>query len=151
MNVLEGTETANRVEGIVHLDTQLARSGVDLTVDAVYRLEGPGELDFGGSEFQSADRTEIDPVLRDEDDDYGWWELEEGEYVVRYNESLELPETEFAVIRPLARLMRAGASHGSVTIEDDDGPLEVLVEVGAGGSNWKENFRASRVQVYSAL
>jgi len=89
---------ASQLDGLVHLDTQRASTGIDLTVDAVFRTTGPGQLDFGGGEFQTVPRERIGPTLDDPDDDYGWWTLEKGAYVVQYNESLRLDDGQQAVV-----------------------------------------------------
>ncbi len=136
-----------QLDGLVHLDTQRAPSGVDLTVDTVYRTTGHGQLDFGGSEFQATPRERLDPVLDDPEDDYGWWTLEKGAYVVQYNESLTLEENEQAVVSPLERTLLAGAHHGTFVLDDGRDPLEALLVVSRMGCRLKENCRVSRLVV----
>lgn len=143
--ILDLDETAACVGGIVHLDTQEAAVGLDLTVASVHRLTTPGSLDFGGSEFEAAGQETIDPELRSEDDDYGWWELDAGTYVVRYNESLDPGDGKWAHVLPLERLLLAGASHAAFLVDGPREPLETLLEVGEAGCNLKENCRISRV------
>jgi len=136
------------IEHLIHLDTQKAPHGIDLTVDAVFSVDSAGSLDFGGSEFQPADRSELPPQSRSEDDDYGWWELDEGTYLVRYNETID-PGEGLAVIRPLDRLASTGAFHPSMCVSaDDNGPLEIALRVPEVGVNIKENARVSRAVVY---
>lgn len=137
-----------QLDGLVHLDTQRAPNGIDLTVDSVYRTTGPGQLDFGGSEFQPAPHDEIRPVLDNPDDDYAWWDLETGAYVVRYNESLRLEEDQQAIVSPLERVVRAGAHHASVVLDDGRDPLEMLLLVSRMGCRLKENCRLSRLIVF---
>jgi len=60
---------ASQLDGLVHLDTQRASTGIDLTVDAVFRTTGPGQLDFGGGEFRAVPRERIGPTLDEPDDD----------------------------------------------------------------------------------
>lgn len=139
---------ARQIDGLVHLDTQRAPSGIDLTVDEIYRTTGPGQLDFGGSEFQAVPREPITPVLDDPDDDYGWWTLEQGAYVVRYNESLRLDEGQKAVVSPLERTLHAGAHHGAFLLDDGRDPLETLLVVSRMGCRLKENCRLSRLVVF---
>lgn len=152
MRILDADETRSQIDGLVHLDTQRAAAGLDLTVDSVARVAGPGRLDFGGSEFAPAEREAVAAELASPDDDYGWWELEAGTYVARYNETLELDPGRVAAVHPLPRLLRAGASHPGFVVEggegDGDGaPLEVLLTVGEGGCALKENCRISRLLV----
>ena len=148
MELLDGEDAADRVENLVHFDTQHSNTGIDLTVAAVYRLSGAGQLDFGGGEFQEASTDRIDPRMRDEEDDYGWWELDEGAYIVRYNEGFVPDEGEFGLVRPLPRLLKAGASHAPFEVDRETPELTALIEVGPAGVEMKENFRASRLQVY---
>lgn len=145
--ILDLDDTRSRVHGLLHLDTQKAEVGLDLSVDSVDRITGPGSLDFGGSELEAADGDEVAPELRDPDDDYGWWELGAGTYRIRYNESLALDEGRIAQILPLERLLLAGASHPAFLVDGDRDPLETLLTVGEAGCNLKENCRVSRVVI----
>lgn len=148
--ILDAEDTAAHVAGLVHLDTQRAARGLDLTVDAVHRIAGAGRLDFGGSEFEPAEWEELEPALADPSDDYGWWRLEPGTYAIRYNETVELDETRVARISPLGRLLRAGASHPCFVIDESPDPLETLLAVGDGGCRLKENCRVSRLLIMEA-
>lgn len=148
--ILDLEETGSQVDGLVHLDTQKAAVGLDLTVGSVYRLTGPGSLDFGGSELEAAQKQEMEPELRHQDDDYGWWELDAGTYLVRYNESLSLDSGRWAYLLPHERLLMAGASHAAFVVDGPRDPLETLLSVGPAGCNLKENCRLSRVVVMEA-
>ncbi len=149
MELLDAEDVADRVTNLVHFDTQEAETGIDLTVGAVCRVGGPGHLDFGGGEFEPAPREQLEPSRKDPDDDYGWWSLDPGRYIFEYNEGFDPESGEFGVVRPLPRLHQAGASHGSFTAESGSSLLEVFVEVGESGIELKENFRASRLQVFA--
>ena len=144
---LSGDDTAKYVENIVHLATQEADRGLDLTVDQLFRITGGGALDFGGSEFEEAQRERLDPNLAQPDDSYGWWMLEEGEYIARFNESLRLEEGAIALIEPLERLLQAGVTHAPHHLTSSADPVEVLLTVGAPGARLKENCRVSRLLV----
>lgn len=150
MRILDAHATAERIDRLVHLDTQQAEGGIDLTVDEVHRLAGPGALDFGGSEFEAAAREVIEPQLADPGDDYGWWELAAGSYLVRYNEAPALEEAETALVLPLDRLQQAGASHPAFVVRGERDPLETLLRVGDAGCRLKENCRISRLVVTEA-
>lgn len=147
MRILDADATGGLLDGLVHLDTQRAPAGLDLTVDEIARLTGPGSLDFGGSEFEAADLRTLDPERASPDDDYGWWELEAGTYAVRYNEASELEEGQVGVVHPLPRLQRAGAAHASFVVDGRQDPLEALMTVGGAGCRLKENCRVSRLLV----
>jgi hypothetical protein len=137
------------LDGIIHWDTQQAPRGADLTVGQVYRLTGPGQLDFGGSEFARASREQLSPEKANPDDSYGWWRLNAGTYIVHYNETLRLKADQHAHLAPLERLLQAGASHPTLMLEDPSGPLEHLLTVGSAGCHLKENCRISRLTVYA--
>lgn len=150
MRLLDTDETAGVVTGLVHLETQRAARGIDLTVDRIARVTTPGAIDFGGSEFAPAGSERIGPELADPGDDYGWWALDPGTYVVTYNERLEIGDGHVATIQPLPRLLRAGASHPAFVPEPAGGPLEALLSVGDAGCRLKENCRISRLLVQEA-
>lgn len=136
---------AEQLDGLVHLETQRAPNGIDLTVHAIHRPTGPGQLDFGGGEFASVPREPLSPVLNDPEDDYGWWTLERGTYIVEYNESLALTEGQQARLYPLERTLRAGAHHGTFHLDDGRDPMETLLTVGRMGCRLKENCRLTRL------
>lgn len=145
--MLPADTVAEHLDGLVHLDTQRAPNGIDLTVDRVYRTTGHGQLDFGGSEFQAAPYERLTPVCKDPEDDYGWWTLEEGAYVIQYNESVRLEASHQAVVTPLERTLQAGAHHGTFVVDDHRDPLETLLVVSRMGCRLKENCRVSRLVI----
>lgn len=148
--ILDTHRTTARIDRLVHLDTQKAAVGLDLTAGAIYRLTGPGRLDFGGSELRAAGRQELEPELASPDDDYGWWRLEAGTYALRYNEAVEPEEGEVGFILPLERVLRAGASHPAFAVDGRRDPLETLFTVGRLGCHLKENCRVSLVLIMAA-
>jgi len=135
--------TADLLDDLVHLDTQSAPRGIDLTVTAVFRLTSAGSLDFGGSEFEKADRERLEPEKAQPDDDYGWWELRAGTYTLRYNESVA--EEEALLVTPHRRLLDTGAHHASFQVQEPTDPLETVLAVPERGVRIKENARVSRV------
>ena len=147
MEKLHGAAAAAKLENLVHRDTQISGYGVDLTVDKIFKLTGPGAVDFGGSEEAAAKRSEITPELQTPDDDYGWWKLPAGTYLIRYNESLDTGLRGIAHVEPHPRLMRAGAYHASFEPEAADGPLETLLVVGDNGVHLTENCRVSTLSI----
>lgn len=145
--MLSADEVATQIDGLVHFETQQAPTGLDLTVDTMYQTTGPGQLDFGGSEYKNAPREPLTPVLKDPDDDYAWWTLEPGAYIVEYNESLTLASHQRALISPLDRTLHAGAHHSTVVLTDGLDPLSTLLIVSQTGCRLKENCRISRLTV----
>ncbi|HKK27514.1 MAG TPA: deoxycytidine triphosphate deaminase [Gemmatimonadota bacterium] len=147
MRLKKAERAREHVDGLIDFDTQGALGGVDLTVTYVARVASEGRLDFGGSEFEPAEREVLSPELASPDDTYGWWNLEPGSYVIEYNESLELGPGAVAAIHPLPRLLRAGASHPTFMVATDRDPVETLITVGEQGCRIKENARVSRLVV----
>ncbi len=145
--ILDTEHILDRVRGLLHLATQEAAVGLDLTVGSVRRLTDPGSLDFGGSEHEAAPGTLVRPRLRSDEDEHGWWALEPGTYRVRYNEALDLAAGELARIFPLERLLLAGASHPAFLVDGPRDPLETLLCVGDAGCRLKENCRLSRLLI----
>lgn len=138
---------AEQLDGLIHYDTQHAPDGIDLTIDTISRTTGHGQLDFGGSEFERASQKPITPILDDPDDEYAWWTLEKGAYIVQYNESLTLLEGQRAQISPLERTLLAGAHHSTFFLHEGRDPLEILLVVSRLGCRLKENCRLSRLTV----
>jgi hypothetical protein len=88
---MAGMDLTRFVDGMVHEPTQTEGRGLDLTVDAVSRVTEPGRVDFGGGELSEAETEPVETELRDPGDDYGWWGLSEGVYLLAYNERLAAP------------------------------------------------------------
>lgn len=132
------------LSGIVHEDTQRAESGagIDLSVDAVRAVDGAGEIDFGGGELAAAATSAIDPEKRSEGDDYGWWELSEGTYLIEYNEDLTAESASFA-LQPRTELVERGASHPTLFVRELP---RVPLSVPDAGLALKENARVSRLR-----
>jgi hypothetical protein len=147
MNFIDGEHAAERLEGIVHAPSQVHEDGVDLTVGEVFRFEAAGQLDFGGGEFEAAETTRLEPELKNPDDDYGWWELEQGVYRIRFNERAETDSSDVVRMQPLPRLLDCGVSHPTLEWTGAEGTLETIIQVPACGVALKENFRATRFQV----
>ncbi|MGB9964463.1 dCTP deaminase [Halobacterium sp. CBA1126] len=135
---MPGSDLLDRVDGIVHEATQVHEYGVDLTVADVYEVAERGRLDFGGGEFAEADRRPLASSLRNPDDDYEWWTLKAGTYLLEFNESL----AEGAPLRVQTRreLRENGAYHPSV-VTTELGPMPLTVP--EGGVELKENARVS--------
>jgi hypothetical protein len=144
MRTLSADETAESIDNVIHLDTQRAEDGVDLTVAAVYKLGGGGRLDFGGSEYEEAEQMELRAERKEREDDYGWWRLTPGEYIIEYNE--RYVGDGVARVFPHARLLRAGASHSAFRPQSEES-LKTLLQVGQGGIHIKENARVSTLVI----
>ena len=133
-------DLADHVEGIVHEPTQTEGRGVDLTVAGISLVAGPGRVDFGGGELEPADLEAVETELRNPDDDYGWWTLEAGQYLLEYNESLSVPDDVTPVLQTRDELLERGAFHPTLHV---DSLGAVPLSVGGAGLRLKENARVS--------
>ena len=135
---MPGEELTDRLDGIVHEPTQVHDRGVDLTVEEVYTITEPGRVDFGGGELTTPELEPHGGVLRRPDDDYRWWHLDAGGYLITYNETL----TGDAPLRLQTgrELRERGAFHPTLSVRELGRiPLSVLT----GGIRLKENARIS--------
>ena len=131
---------SDRINGIVHEPTQVHDDAVDLTVAEVYEVTEPGRIDFGGGELEPAALEPHDRTWRNDEDDYQWWHLDAGTYLIEHNETLATEER--VIVQPRDELLARGASHPTVhTTALDRLPLTV----GGDGIRLKENARVSTV------
>jgi len=136
------TDLTAFVDGIVHEPTQTEGRGLDLTVTEVYEVAGPGRVDFGGGELEPAELEPHERQYRNEDDDYEWWHLDAGQYLLEYNESLAVPDDRVATVQTRDAICERGAFHPTLHVREL-GP--VPLSVGGAGLGLKENARVSTV------
>jgi len=148
MEPLSGKEAASRVTGMISAKHQVHGYSVDLTVKNIFALDPTGRVDFGGGEYMPAGRMAVAPLRRNPEDKYQWWELGRGAYFVEFNESVDLPADEMALLEPDERLLRAGASHTSNFLRGRIAPVEALLQVEALTMLMKQNARVSRLRVF---
>lgn len=132
------SDLTERVEGIVHEETQVHERGLDLTVAAVGVVEEPGRIDFGGGELDPASFDRVATEVRNPGDDYEWWNLTEGQYVIEFNEALTGGEPLW--LQPRRELRERGGTHPTVRLAEL-GPMPL--SVARGGVRIKENARVS--------
>lgn len=130
-------EYAQFLDGIVHEPTQTEGRGVDLTVSEVYEITGPGRVDFGGGELEPAETAPHDSEKRNPEDDYEWWHLDAGQYLIEYNESLTSSDMAFT-LQTRTELLERGASHPTLSVTSLP-----RVPLSVGGIRLKENARVS--------
>lgn len=136
------TDLTEHVDGLVHEETQVTDRGLDLTVASVHRVTAAGRIDFGGGELEPAGTEPMSAVKRSEDDDYGWYRLESGTYLLEYNETLETEEA--FTLQPRDALLERGAFHPTLEVDELH---RVPITVAAGGLELKENARVSTLGV----
>jgi hypothetical protein len=127
------------LSGIVHEPTQTEGRGFDLTVAEIHEVTDPGRVDFGGGELEAAGTDPHPSQKRTEDDDYEWWGLEAGQYLVEYNESIDSEDMQFT-LQTREELLARGAFHP--TLQVTELPC-VPLSVGGEGLRVKENARIS--------
>lgn len=131
---------ADVIDNLVHPQTQIHDHGIDLTVGAIYSVGEPGRLDFGGDELEDATLDPLETVPRNPDDEYEWWDLEGGQYVIQHNEFLSEPPDRL-IVQPRNELLARGGSHPTVFVYDYLPLLPLFVP--SGGLSIKENARIS--------
>ncbi|MFC7132871.1 MULTISPECIES: dCTP deaminase [Salinibaculum] len=124
---------------VVHEPTQTEGRGFDLTVAEVYEVTGPGRVDFGGGELEQAETTPHDSQKRDPDDDYEWWHLDAGQYLIEYNEAIAGDGMTFT-LQTRDELLARGAFHPTLHVTELP---RVPLSVGGAGIRIKENARVS--------
>lgn len=131
------SDLVDAVEGIVHEPTQVRDDGgFDLTVAEIYDIQSPGRVDFGGGELEPAEVEPHQRVWRNEDDEYQWWHLDSGTYLIEYNESLSGE----ALLQPRIEIVERGGFHPTLRI----GELPTVpLTVAEPGLRLKENARLS--------
>ncbi|MFC6951856.1 deoxyuridine 5'-triphosphate nucleotidohydrolase [Halorubellus litoreus] len=107
----DGSFVASHVEPT--REDQHQPNGVDLTLEAVFEQREPGRIGREGKEIgerqarepetvgESAGETDVEAS-----DDAGTYYLEEGSYVVRYGETISIPEGHVGFVYPRSSLMR---------------------------------------------
>jgi deoxycytidine triphosphate deaminase len=151
MKFCSGEEVASLAKGLISEKHQVHSYGLDLTVGRISAVKKEGDLDFGGSEEKEPLTEELKPVKRNPDDEYGWWNLTAGEYIVKFNETVEVPENSLCVLQPLLRTMKAGVMHPTLLLMSGEKIDEVVLLVGKSGLNIKENARISSLMRIEAL
>ncbi|MFC4549879.1 MULTISPECIES: dCTP deaminase [Halorussus] len=132
------SELTTFVEGLLHEETQVTERGLDLTAAEIYEIAEPGRVDFGGGELEDARLEPHDKEWRDEDDDYRWWHLDGGQYLLEYNESFATDRR--LTVQTRDELRERGAFHPTLEVQE---LRRVPLSVAAGGLRIKENARVS--------
>ena len=137
------------VHGLISEKKQMpeAEDVVIVTAKRIGRFTHNGTLDFGGSEYTEAPVEWIEPEKKNPDDDYGWWMLEPGDYLVEYNESVTPARGMRCYLQIWDQAARNGLSQSFRLIAQADDPLQAVVRAGSAGVGIKENARVSVVGV----
>ena len=138
-------DLVTRVDGLLHEETQVHEHGVDLTVDEVFVVDEAGRVDFGGGELEPARTSAHETRKRHPDDDYGWWHLDGGTYLIAYNGSLSTERPLHLQTREA--VLERGASHPTRVVTSLP---RLPLSVSDGGLYLKENARVSTLRPHSA-
>jgi deoxycytidine triphosphate deaminase len=88
-------------------DEQVQPNGVDLTLEAVFEQREPGRIGRAGKTVGDRRTVPTAPTEREpESDDGGVYRLSPGGYVVRYSETVAIPEEHVGFIYPRSSLLR---------------------------------------------
>lgn len=143
MILLQSDELTDHLDSIIHQDTQQHDNHFDLTVDQIHQFTEGGSLDFGGSEFQPAEKRILDPQKDNKDDDYGWWHLRKGTYQATMNETIREFEDTIALLTPHPHARQAGivANTNILSSAEEGQSVTMNFRVPEAGCNIKENAR----------
>ncbi len=148
-NLLRGAEIVSSTDGLISAKKQQGECSLDLTVNTISLIDLGGSLDFGGSEYQEASASLLEPEKKTPDEPYGWWNLNTGDYLIRFNETIKIPSNGLILIFPHDRLLAAGASHAPLALENLSQSVCVPIHVGPAGLKIKQNARVSKAVVLS--
>lgn len=142
MILLQSDEITNHLASIIHKDTQQHENHFDLTVSIIHELTEAGSLDFGGSEFQPANKRPVETQKKNPDDDYGWWHLSKGMYQATMNEQVKEFEDTIALVAPHSHAQQAGITGNTLILSSKEKEsITVNFRVPKAGCNIKENAR----------
>ncbi len=147
MNLLSGSDILRFTEGLISARKQQAAFSVDLTVRSVSKVNRGGSLDFGGGEYEEASCVSLKPEKKTPEETYGWWKLESGSFIVRFNETIDPLGSGTIMILPHERLLAAGGSHAPLVVDKLHEKICVIIQVGSEGLAIKENARISKAMV----
>ena len=92
------------ISGYIDFNKQLQPAGFDLSLQEVHIYNGKGAVDFSNQERITAETKKIDP------DQNGWYQLNQGCYMVVYNETVKMPLDVVALARSRSSMLRNAAS-----------------------------------------
>lgn len=115
MQLIDGNEIRARmnnptplVTGMIDPSVQIQPNGVDFTVRDVFALPDAGfaSIDFDNTRRRLPKLASLARAKSTND----CWMLEQGAYVIGYNETVNLPNDVFAIMRTRSTLLRSGMS-----------------------------------------
>jgi len=131
------------IKNYIDLDTQLTPNGFDLTVGQVFEFDARGALDFSNKQRLVPQGKEIPPEKESPDDKFGWWNLKQGAYRIRTNETVNMPDDLTGIAFSRTSLLRMGCfTQNGVWDAGFKGRSEFILVVGnPAGLKLKQNAR----------
>ena len=133
-----------KLNGIISEKHQIFDGYAVLTIGRIYRCSS-SSFDFGGSEYKEAVLDEIKPEKKEQDDKYGWWELEEDYYIAEFNEGVEIPDGKTSVLQPWRDRFPASATHPARILKGKNDKIRIILIASEAGIKIKENARFSEL------
>ncbi|WP_340104755.1 hypothetical protein [Rhodohalobacter sp. 8-1] len=151
MALAPSKDLIENINNLVHQETQLQEHCLDLTISEIYEFSNAGSLDFGGEEFEAASTSKLDPVKKDSDDSYGWWNLAGGTYLAITNESFNPMDNHSVFITPHQHAREAGLMVNTVIAErvESEPGIRIPIRVPEIGCKIKENARFASAYIVS--
>jgi dUTP pyrophosphatase len=91
------------IENFIDLETQIQPASFDLTLDEIYLLTSSASIDFTNKERKLPNYKKIEF-------NNDWIELNNGIYLISFNEIVNIPNDLLAFVRPRSSLVRSGAT-----------------------------------------
>jgi len=128
------------VENFIDLETQLQPASFDLTLDEIYLLTSSASIDFTNQERKLPNYKKIEF-------NNDWIELNEGIYLISFNEVVNIPNDLMAFVRPRSTLVRSGATiFSSLWDPGYSGKSNcLLVVLNENGIKLKKNARIAQI------
>ncbi|MEA2071822.1 MAG: deoxyuridine 5'-triphosphate nucleotidohydrolase [Asgard group archaeon] len=92
------------IDEAINFSKQSQINGFDLTIKEIAKIQGKGVIDFDNSKRFIPEHKPLSFTA----DNY--WDLEEGSYIIRYNEIVSVPKTAVGIIQPRSSLLRMGGT-----------------------------------------
>ncbi|GAB4338347.1 MAG: hypothetical protein Kow0037_22260 [Calditrichia bacterium] len=135
------------IQNLISPNHQLGEDWVDLTLKAVFRVKAAARLDFSGKEFSKPACEPCLPVKQEPEDDYGWWELHEGYYLLKFNEVIPPAESVHLILQPHPHLLESGCHHPTLVLRELSADFRCPIWIPKIGLHLKQNARISRIFV----
>jgi dUTP pyrophosphatase len=101
--ILDRIDKEKLIEDFIDLEKQAQPASFDITIRKIYRFKNIGQIDFSNDERKL-------PELEEIEFEKDWLELKQGNYIITFNEIVNIPNDLMALLRPRSSLIRMGAT-----------------------------------------